>query len=65
MCTQCSLICLYTQEQYIYIHKSLADHIQCGDTSFPIDKANHRIKELKKKNDAELCGFQKEFEVNK
>uniref|UniRef100_A0A1X7V1K4 protein-tyrosine-phosphatase n=1 Tax=Amphimedon queenslandica TaxID=400682 RepID=A0A1X7V1K4_AMPQE len=54
-----------TKEQYIYIHKSLADHIQCGETSFAIEKAQYRIKELRKKNEDEECEFQKEFELLK
>ena len=48
----------------MYIHESLAEYIQCGDTSFLVTDAYNKIKDLNKTNDDGKTGFQKEFEVN-
>ena len=47
----------------MYIHESLAEYIQCGDTSFLVTDAYHKIKDLNKSTDDGKTGFQKEFEV--
>ena len=48
----------------MYIHESLAEYIQCGDTSFLITDAYNKIKDLNKTNDDGKTGFQKEYEVH-
>ena len=47
----------------MYIHESLAEYIQCGDTSFLVTDAYHKAKKLNEIDDDEKTGFQKQFEV--
>ena len=51
------------QAQYIYIHESLAEYIQCGDTSFPINGIHQVIKELCEKT-GEKSKLTKQFDVS-
>ena len=48
----------------MYIHESLAEFIQCGDTSFPVSRAYNKVIELNEMNDAAKSGFGKQFEVS-
>ena len=48
----------------MYIHESLAEYIQCGNTSFPVTGAYHKICELGKCNDDDKTGFESQYEVS-
>ena len=49
----------FLQSQYIYIHESLAEYIQCGDTSFPINDVHHVLQEL-----CENAKLKRQFDVS-
>ena len=47
----------------MYIHESLAEYIQCGDTSFPINGIHQAIKELCERT-GEKSKLMKQFDVS-
>ena len=49
----------FWQSQYIYIHESLAEYIQCGDTSFPINDVHQVLQEL-----CENAELKRQFDVS-
>ena len=67
----CVCVCAYVcaksvdafQVQYEYIHRELAEYLQCGDTSFALANARTVVNSLSA-IDKGKTGFQKQFEVS-
>ena len=60
----CTLMYIYTQSQYIFIHDAILESVMCGDTQIDASELRAALHTLRSRTQSRQTGFENQFGVS-